>query len=77
MNRQDDIRLYNLIYSLLNTVGYIPTYADIEYAEGLILEAVRIKPEDGNLKKNVSMYSDILGKAYLFLILNDKMYGEP
>ena len=77
MNRQDDIRIYNLLDSLLNTIGYIPTYDDIEYAKGLMLEAGRMKPEDANLKKNASMYGDIIGKAYLFLILYDKMYGEP
>jgi hypothetical protein len=77
MNRLDDIRLHNLIDCLLNKACFIPTYADIDYAEGLILEAVRVNPEDDNLKKNASIYSDVLGKAYLFLILNDKMYGEP
>jgi len=36
-----------------------------------------MKPEDADLKKNASKYGDIVGKAYLFLILNDKMYGDP
>lgn len=77
MNRIDDMRMYELLYCLLNKEHYIPTYDDIEYAKGLMLEAGRMKPEDVNLKKNASMYGDIVGKAYLFLILYDKMYGEP
>lgn len=77
MNRQDDIRIYNLLDSLLNTIGYIPTYDDIEYAKNLMLEAGRLMPYDVKVKNNASMYGDIVGKAYLFLILYDKMYGEP
>lgn len=77
MNRDDDIRMFNLIDRLLNTAGYIPTYDDIEYAKGLMLEAGRLKPEDVKVQNNASMYGDIVGKAYLFLILYDKMYGEP
>lgn len=77
MNREDDIRMFNLLDSLLNTAGYIPSYDDIEYAKGLMLEAGRLKPEDVKVQNNASMYGDIVGKAYLFLILYDKMYGEP
>lgn len=77
MNRIDDMRMYELLDILLNKPCYIPTFKDIEYAKGLLLEAGRMKPEDVNLKKNASMYGDIVGKAYLFLILYDKMYGEP
>lgn len=77
MNRHDDMKMYILLNSLLNKKCFIPTYDDIEYAKGLMLEAGRMKPEDVNLKKNASMYGDIVGKAYLFLILYDKMYGEP
>lgn len=65
------------MYSLLNKEYYIPTYYDIEYAKGLMLEAGRLKPEDAKVQNNASMYGDIVGKAYLFLILYDKMYGEP
>lgn len=77
MNRQDDMRMHELLYSLLNKEYYIPTYYDIEYAKGLMLEAGRLKPEDAKVQNNASMYGDIVGKAYLFLILYDKMYGEP
>lgn len=77
MNRIDDMRMYELLDCLLNKACFIPTYYDIEYAKGLLLEAGRMKPEDAYLKKNASMYGDIVGKAYLFLILYDKMYGEP
>ena len=77
MNRIDDMRMYELLNCLLTKEHYIPTYDDIEYAKGLILEAGRMKPEDADLKKNASKYGDIVGKAYLFLILYDKMYGDP
>jgi hypothetical protein len=77
MNRHDDMRMHELLYSLLNRQYYIPTYDDIEYAKGLMLEAGRLKPEDVKVQNNASMYGDIVGKAYLFLILYDKMYGEP
>lgn len=77
MNRKDDIRMFNLLDSLLNTAGYIPTYDDLEYAKGLMLEAGRLKPEDAKVQNNANMYADIVGKAYLFLILYEKMYGEP
>lgn len=72
MNRDDDIRMFKLLDSLLNTAGYIPSYDDIEYAKGLMIEA-----EDVKVQNNAPMYGDIVGKAYLFLILYDKMYGEP
>lgn len=77
MNRNDDIRMYKLLDRLLNEGFYIPKYDDIEYAKGLMLEAGRLKPEDAKVQNNASMYGDIVGKAYLFLILYDKMYGEP
>ena len=69
--------MFNLLDSLLNTAGYIPTYDDLEYAKGLMLEAGRLKPEDAKVQNNANMYADIVGKAYLFLILYEKMYGEP
>lgn len=77
MNRIDDMKMHELLYSLLNKPCYIPTFNDIEYAKGLMLEAGRMKPEDVGLKNNASKYGDIVGKAYLFLILYDKMYGDP
>lgn len=77
MNREDDIRMFNLLDSLLNTAGYIPTYDDMEYVKGLMLEAGRLMPYDPKVQHNATMYGDIVGKAYLFLILCDKMYGEP
>lgn len=46
MNRHDDMRMHELLYSLLNKKYYIPSYDDIEYAKGLMLEAGRLKPED-------------------------------
>ena len=77
MNREDDIRMFNLLDSLLNTACYIPIYDDIEYAKGLMLEAGRLMPYDPKVQHNANMYGDIVGKAYLFLILYDKMYGDP
>lgn len=76
MNRLDDMRIYELLYRLLNK-SYIPTYYDLEYAQGLMLEAGRLMPDDVKVQNNASEYGDIVGKAYLFLILYDKMYGEP
>lgn len=77
MNREDDIRMFNLLDRLLNTAGYIPTYDDIEYAKGLMLEAGRLMPYDSKVQHNAQMYGDIVGKAYIFLIFYDKIYGEP
>lgn len=77
MNRDDDIRMFNLLDSLLNTEGYIPSYDDIEYAKGLMLEAGRLMPYDSKVQHNAQMYGDIVGKAYIFLIFYDKIYGEP
>lgn len=76
MNRLDDMRMHELLYRLLNT-QYIPTYSDLEYAKGLMLEAGRFMPDDVKLQINFSAYGDVIGKAYLFLILYDKMYGDP
>ena len=76
MNRHDDTRIYELLYRLLNK-SYIPTRYDLEYAQGLMLEAGRLMPDDVKVQNNASTYGDIVGKAYLFLILYDKMYGEP
>lgn len=77
MNRHDDMKMHELLYSLLNKEYYIPTYKDIEYAKELMIEAGRLKPDDVKVKNNASAYGDIVGKAYLFLILYDKMYGDP
>lgn len=73
MNRQDDMRIYELLYNLLNK-GYLPTYYDIRYAAGLMLEASKLKASDENVKNNASLYGEIIGKAYLFLMLYDQMY---
>ena len=77
MNRHDDMKMHELLYSLLNKKNYIPTYNDLDYAKGLMLEAGRLMPDDVKVKNNASTYGDIVGKAYLFLILYDKMYGDP
>lgn len=77
MNREDDIRMFNLLDSLLNTAGYIPSDDDIEYVKGLMLEAGRLMPYDSKVRHNAQMYGDIVGKAYIFLIFYDKIYGEP
>lgn len=77
MNRRDDMRMHELLYRLLNTKFYIPTNSDLEYAKELMLEAGRLTPDDVKVQNNASMYGDIIGKAYLFLILYDKMYGDP
>lgn len=58
MNRQDDMRMYILLDRLLNTAGYIPTYDDIEYAKGLMLEVGRLMPYDIKVQKYASMYGD-------------------
>lgn len=77
MNREDDIRMFNLLDRLLNTAGYIPSYDDIEYAKGLMYEVEKLMPYDLKVKNNANMYGDIVGKAFLFLIFYNKMYGEP
>lgn len=77
MNREDDIRMFNLLDRLLNTAGYIPSYDDIEYAKGLMYEVGKLMPYDLKVKNNANMYGDIVGKAFLFLIFYNKMYGEP
>lgn len=59
MNRHDDMRMHELLYRLLNT-QYIPTYADLEYAKGLMLEAGRLMPYDVKVQNNASMYGDII-----------------
>lgn len=75
MNRHDDIMTSKMMYDLLS--GKIPTFDDLEYIKGLLINAAYIKADKNNIVKINSLYAGIIGKCYLYMIFYDHLYGDP